>query len=77
MVAKLPLKVRVSQKKQLVKIVGITCYQLEVVSSCQYCGDFGGQGATIEIMGDGEETTLSVISPCRIGVPSSNTFNMR
>ena len=52
-------------------------YQLGVVSPCQHCGDLRGQKANMEIMGVGNETPLSAIRLCGMGISPSGAFDVK
>ena len=52
------------------------CYQVGMVCLYRHHGNLGGQWATMEVIGGGEETPLSVVRLCKIGVLPRGAVNM-
>ena len=47
-----------------------------MVALRQHRGDLGGHGAIMEIMHGGDETSLSVVRPCGMGVTPKKALDM-
>ena len=52
------------------------CYKLGVVSLRQHRGHSRGKRAIVKVTGSGEETLLSIVRPCGMGVLPNGILNM-